>query len=52
MTGVLAASVVWQADLKLWPFRVVSDGTKDDKPLIEPPAGSAARCSGLAGIQS
>jgi len=24
-----------QADLKLWPFRVVSDGTKDDKPLIE-----------------
>ncbi|OLQ01493.1 Heat shock 70 kDa protein 1 [Symbiodinium microadriaticum] len=23
-----------QADLKLWPFRVVSDGTKDDKPLI------------------
>ncbi|CAE7220631.1 HSPA1B, partial [Symbiodinium pilosum] len=23
------------ADLKLWPFRVVSDGTKDDKPLIE-----------------
>ncbi|CAE7570738.1 HSPA1A [Symbiodinium natans] len=26
---------VVQADLKLWPFRVVSDGTKDDKPLIE-----------------
>ncbi|CAK9115986.1 unnamed protein product [Durusdinium trenchii] len=24
-----------QADLKLWPFKVVSDGTKDDKPLIE-----------------
>lgn len=24
-----------QADLKLWPFKVVSDGSKDDKPLIE-----------------
>ena len=24
-----------QADLKLWPFKVVTDGTKDDKPLIE-----------------
>ena len=24
-----------QADLKLWPFKVISDGTKDDKPLIE-----------------
>eukprot|EP00442_Polarella_glacialis_P035926 CAMPEP_0115100998 /NCGR_PEP_ID=MMETSP0227-20121206/32928_1 /TAXON_ID=89957 /ORGANISM="Polarella glacialis, Strain CCMP 1383" /LENGTH=392 /DNA_ID=CAMNT_0002496581 /DNA_START=25 /DNA_END=1199 /DNA_ORIENTATION=+ len=26
---------VVQADVKLWPFKVVSDGTKDDKPLIE-----------------
>jgi len=26
---------VVQADIKLWPFRVVSDGGKDDKPLIE-----------------
>mmetsp|Transcript_85305 Transcript_85305/g.236365 ORF Transcript_85305/g.236365 Transcript_85305/m.236365 type:complete len:681 (+) Transcript_85305:232-2274(+) len=24
-----------QADIKLWPFKVVSDGTKDDKPMIE-----------------
>mmetsp|Transcript_11603 Transcript_11603/g.29265 ORF Transcript_11603/g.29265 Transcript_11603/m.29265 type:complete len:688 (-) Transcript_11603:58-2121(-) len=24
-----------QADLKLWPFTVVSDGSADDKPLIE-----------------
>merc|ERR1719436_2356708 len=24
-----------QADVKLWPFRVISDGTKDDKPIIE-----------------
>lgn len=24
-----------QADLKLWPFRVVSDGNRNDKPLIE-----------------
>jgi len=24
-----------QADLKLWPFTVVSDGSSDDKPLIE-----------------
>lgn len=24
-----------QADLKLWPFTVVSDGTADDKPLIQ-----------------
>eukprot|EP00930_Biecheleria_cincta_P033922 TRINITY_DN23478_c0_g1_i1.p1 TRINITY_DN23478_c0_g1~~TRINITY_DN23478_c0_g1_i1.p1 ORF type:complete len:683 (+),score=152.01 TRINITY_DN23478_c0_g1_i1:28-2049(+) len=26
---------VVQADIKLWPFKVVSDGSKDDKPLIE-----------------
>lgn len=26
---------VLQADLRLWPFKVVSDGSKDDKPLIE-----------------
>eukprot|EP00413_Alexandrium_margalefii_P035156 CAMPEP_0204580080 /NCGR_PEP_ID=MMETSP0661-20131031/43860_1 /ASSEMBLY_ACC=CAM_ASM_000606 /TAXON_ID=109239 /ORGANISM="Alexandrium margalefi, Strain AMGDE01CS-322" /LENGTH=693 /DNA_ID=CAMNT_0051589147 /DNA_START=48 /DNA_END=2129 /DNA_ORIENTATION=- len=26
---------VVQADLKLWPFTVVSDGSADDKPLIE-----------------
>ncbi|CAL1168136.1 unnamed protein product [Cladocopium goreaui] len=26
---------VVQADLKLWPFKVVSDGSADDKPLIE-----------------
>jgi len=26
---------VVQADIKLWPFKVVSDGTKDDKPMIE-----------------
>ena len=26
---------VVQADLRLWPFKVVSDGSKDDKPLIE-----------------
>merc|ERR1719324_563115 len=26
---------VVQADLKLWPFNVVSDGSPDDKPLIE-----------------
>lgn len=26
---------VVQADMKLWPFKVISDGTKDDKPLIE-----------------
>ncbi|CAK9074337.1 unnamed protein product, partial [Durusdinium trenchii] len=26
---------VVQADLKLWPFKVVSDGSSDDKPLIE-----------------
>lgn len=26
---------VVQADMKLWPFSVVSDGTADDKPLIE-----------------
>eukprot|EP00747_Dinoflagellata_sp_TGD_P165656 gnl/TRDRNA2_/TRDRNA2_187253_c0_seq1.p1 gnl/TRDRNA2_/TRDRNA2_187253_c0~~gnl/TRDRNA2_/TRDRNA2_187253_c0_seq1.p1 ORF type:complete len:690 (+),score=190.86 gnl/TRDRNA2_/TRDRNA2_187253_c0_seq1:36-2105(+) len=24
-----------QADIKLWPFKVVSDGSTDDKPLIE-----------------
>mmetsp|Transcript_111036 Transcript_111036/g.247950 ORF Transcript_111036/g.247950 Transcript_111036/m.247950 type:complete len:687 (-) Transcript_111036:170-2230(-) len=24
-----------QADIKLWPFKVVSDGSSDDKPLIE-----------------
>mmetsp|Transcript_56859 Transcript_56859/g.160461 ORF Transcript_56859/g.160461 Transcript_56859/m.160461 type:complete len:683 (+) Transcript_56859:52-2100(+) len=24
-----------QADVKLWPFKVVSDGGKDDKPVIE-----------------
>jgi len=24
-----------QADIKLWPFKVVSDGTLEDKPLIE-----------------
>eukprot|EP00420_Gonyaulax_spinifera_P020040 CAMPEP_0197889576 /NCGR_PEP_ID=MMETSP1439-20131203/24413_1 /TAXON_ID=66791 /ORGANISM="Gonyaulax spinifera, Strain CCMP409" /LENGTH=685 /DNA_ID=CAMNT_0043509559 /DNA_START=75 /DNA_END=2132 /DNA_ORIENTATION=+ len=24
-----------QADIRLWPFKVVSDGTKDDKPMIE-----------------
>jgi len=24
-----------QADIKLWPFKVVSDGSKDDKPMIE-----------------
>jgi len=26
---------VVQADIKLWPFKVVSDGTKEDKPMIE-----------------
>jgi len=26
---------VVQADIKLWPFKVVSDGSKDDKPMIE-----------------
>jgi len=26
---------VVQADLKLWPFKVISDGTSEDKPLIE-----------------
>ena len=24
-----------QADIKLWPFKVVSDGSRDDKPVIE-----------------
>jgi len=26
---------VVQADIKLWPFKVLSDGTSEDKPLIE-----------------
>merc|ERR1719181_2416857 len=26
---------VAQADMKLWPFKVSSDGSKDDKPMIE-----------------
>merc|ERR1740120_183051 len=26
---------VVQADIKLWPFKVVSDGSSEDKPMIE-----------------
>merc|ERR1719476_904679 len=35
LIGRKFADPVIQADLKLWPFKVVSDGSSEDKPMIE-----------------
>lgn len=35
LIGRKFADPIIQADMKLWPFKVVSDGSRDDKPLIE-----------------
>jgi len=35
LIGRKFADPVIQADMKLWPFKVVSDGSRDDKPMIE-----------------
>jgi len=35
LMGRKFAEPIVQADMKLWPFKVVSDGSRDDKPLIE-----------------